>query len=176
VAGARFIGEHAGGPGELPLRKSLAPAAFTEDLKEQLETLAAAHILEPGETAEQGWLVQGSIDEVDAGSSGDRALAPITYPGLGRSHVKIHVRVLDLDHHAVVADSKDAGVLSRHGHVIYEFDVAGGSHGTGPWGSITAPGLGYSALFDYHNSAERICRVISPDPYRYGDRTSPTTQ
>jgi Domain of unknown function (DUF4410) len=176
VAGAEFVGAHAGGPGELPLRESLAPAVFSEDLKEQLETLAAAHVLEPGEVAEQGWLVEGSIDKVDAGNGAKRLFAPPFYPGLGRSHVKIHVRVLDLDHHAVAVDSKDSGALTRRGRVIYEFDVAGGSHETGPFGSITAPAGGYSAYFDYQNSAERICRVITPDPFKYGARTTPTTQ
>jgi hypothetical protein len=52
--------------------------------------------------------------------------------------------------------------------------VAGGSHGTGKFGSVTAPGLGYAVTFDYRNAAERIYEALTPDEYRYGLRDSPT--
>src|SRR6478736_2242097 len=40
VEGAEFTGEHAGGPGERPIRKSLAPAEFAIALQEELEKIA----------------------------------------------------------------------------------------------------------------------------------------
>ena len=163
VEGAVFIGLHEGGVGERPLRQSLAPAEFTEDLKEELEKLAPARILQPDEVASQGWLVEGSLDEVDAG-----------HHELGRSHIKIHVRVIDLDHGATLVDSKNSSSLHRHGRIIYEFDLAGGSHKSIFYGSVYAPGTGYATPFDYRNAAERIRTAIEPDPLRYGKRMSPT--
>lgn len=164
VEGAEFRGEHAGGPGELPIRKSLAPAEFSIALKEELEKLAPTRILKDDEVATQGWLVDGAFDLVDAGR-----------PSLSvGSRIQIHVRITDLGTPAVAADTKDASTLSRRGQVIYEFDVAGGSNMGGFRGSIYAPGTGYATPFDYRNAAERIRHAIEPDPHRYGQRTSPT--
>lgn len=172
VEGAEFIGHHSGGIGERPIRQSLAPAEFASALKEELEKLAPTHVLGSDETATLGWLVEGSIDRVDAGSRLLRA-API--PGAnphGRSHIAVHVKVIDLSHGLVAVESKGGGTLHRHGRVIYEFDVAGGSRGSGAQGTVTGPGLGYSAPFDYRNTAERIRYALEPDPHRYGLRTS----
>ena len=178
VSDCTFIGRHHSA-GELPIRKSLAPAEFTEDLKEQLELLAPALVLKDGDVPNNGWLVEGSIDLVDAGQPGVRAIPGNLF--CGASHIMIHVRVIDLDaRRGVTVDSKDAsgtqtlGVKTRKGVVIYEFDVAGGSHMTGKFGSITAPGLGYAAPFDYRNAAERIYEALAPDEFKYGLRDSPT--
>lgn len=177
VTTADFRGAHAGGRGERPIRQSLAPAEFFDALKDELEKLAPARILQDDETAPLGWLVEGTIDKVDAGSPVGRAVGvPMANP-IGRSKIKIHVRIIDLDHRGRLADTKEAkdgGSLHRHGQVIYEFDVEGGSKSTGAYGSVTAPALGYSAPFDYRNAAERIRTAINPDPHRYGYRTSPT--
>ncbi len=57
-------------------------------------------------------------------------------------------------------------------HVIYEFDMAGGSHEQGPLGTVRASGLGKATPFDLRNAAERVLVALSPDPYRYGARAS----
>lgn len=182
VSDCTFIGRHHS-PGELPIRKSLAPAEFTECLKEELEKLAPALVLKDGDTPTSGWLVEGSFDLVDAGHPGLRA-EPLNLWGGGASHIRIHVRVIDLDARNVAAiDAKDVtdnGTAQclpaklSHGAIIYEFDVAGGSHLTGKFGSITAPGLGYAPIFDYRNAAERIYEALTPDEFKYGLRDSPT--
>ena len=56
--------------------------------------------------------------------------------------------------------------------VIYEFDMAGGSRGQGKLGTIRASGLGKATPFDLRNAAERVMLVLSPDPHRYGARSS----
>jgi hypothetical protein len=174
VSTADFRGAHAGGRGERPIRQSLAPIEFSEALKEELEKLAPTRILQEDESAPLGWLVEGTIDKVDAGSPVGRAIGvPMANP-IGRSRIRIHVRIIDLDHRATLVEAKSGGSLARHGRVIYEFDVAGGSKATGAYGSITAPALGYSAPFDYRNAAERIRTAINPDPHKYGQRTTPT--
>ena len=43
-------------------------------------------------------------------------------------------------------------------------------------GSIYAPGLGYAEPFDFKNAAERIMLALNTDPFRYGDRSSPSVQ
>lgn len=174
VEAAEFRGRHKGGIGERPLRKSLAPAEFGIALKEELEKLAPTRLLQEDEAAPVGWLVEGSIDEVDAGNEVHRTLGglPAANP-FGRSHIKIHVRVIDLDHVSRRVDAKGGGTLSRRGQIIYEFDVAGGSRWSGLRGSIYAPGTGYATPFDYRNAAERIRSAINPDEHRYGERTSP---
>jgi len=182
VSDCTFIGRHHSA-GELAIRKSLAPAEFAEILKEELEKIAPAVVLKDGDTPDNGWLVEGSLDLVNSGHPGTRA-EPGNLFADGASHIKIHVRVIDVAARNVVAadqkDQKDAGgtdtqpVNGRHGVVIYEFDVAGGSHGTGKFGSVTAPGLGYAVTFDYRNAAERIYEALTPDEYRYGLRDSPT--
>jgi hypothetical protein len=174
VEGAEFVGNHAGGPGERPIRKSLAPAEFSIALQEELEKLAPTRILKDDEVATHGWLVDGAFDVVDAGKPAHRALPfPAANPN-GQSRIQLHVRITDLGSRSVAVDDKDGSTLSRRGQVIYEFDVAGGSRASGARGSIYAPGLGYSAPFDYRNAAERIRHAIEPDPHRYGVRTSPT--
>lgn len=175
-----FIGRHHSA-GELPIRKSLAPAEFTGILKEELEKIAPALVLKDGDMPDNGWLVEGSIDLVDAGHPAERAESGNLF-GDGASHIQIHVRVIDLDARNVAAtDAKDAkdvtvtqthAVKVSHGAVIYEFDVAGGSHATGKFGSVTAPGLGYAVTFDYRNAAERIYEALTPDMHRYGLRDS----
>ena len=178
VNGCVFKGRHHS-VGERPIRKSLAPAEFTEILKEELEKIAPALVLKDGDTAESGWLVEGSLDEVNSGRPGTRA-EPLNPWGDGSSRVKIHVRVIDLDAHKVAqTDNKDSGTQTHavkrgHGAVVYEFDVIGGSKGTGKFGSITAPGLGYAPTFDYRNAAERIYEALTPDAHRYGVRSSMT--
>jgi hypothetical protein len=172
VEGAEFTGYHAGGRGERPIRQSLAPAEFSQILKEELEKLAPARVLRPGEVAPEGWLVEGSLDVVHAGNPVKRLFGPPAVNPIGRSRVQIHVRVTDLGGRVVASDEKDSGTLSRRGQVIYEFDVAGGSRFTGKRGSVTAPGLGYAVPFDYRNAAERIRHALEPDPHRYGLRTS----
>jgi len=173
-----FVGRHHS-LGERPIRKSLAPAEFTEILKEEAEKIAPAMVLKPGDTPENGWVMEGSLDEVNSGRPGTRA-EPLNLWGDGASHIMIHVRVIDLGaHNGVAADQKDSGVKThavkaRHGAVIYEFDVAGGSGITGKFGSVTAPGLGYAPTFDYRNAAERICEALTPDPHKYGSRESAT--
>jgi hypothetical protein len=167
------VGNHRGGIGERPIRHSLAGRNFAESLKEELEKLAPAMVIESNEHPTEGWLVDGSIDVADNGCHYGRALFPFDKAGLARSHVRIHVRIRDIGH-VVVADDKDASKLGRRGNVIYEFDLVGGSGWTGHHGSIYAPGLGDAEPFDFKNAAERVMMALSIDPHRYGVRTSPT--
>jgi len=127
--------------------------------------------------------VEGSLDLVDAGHPGTRAEPLFDLCGDGASHIKIHVRVIDLEaRNVAVTDSKDAkdigdtqmqAVRSGQGAVIYEFDVAGGSHLMGKFGSVTAPGLGYAPTFDYRNAAERIYEALTTDEFKDGLRDGP---
>jgi hypothetical protein len=178
VEDCTFIGRNHS-PGELAIRKSLAPAEFGIALKEELEEMAPAMVLKAQETPTTGWLVEGSLDLVDAGHPDTRADL-FNLDGDGASHIRIHVRVIDLDaKNAIATDAKDSGtqthaVRTQNGVVIYEFDVAGGSEDTGKFGSTTAPGLGYAAMFDYRNAAERIHEALTPDEFRFGIRDSPT--
>jgi hypothetical protein len=66
----------------------------------------------------------------------------------------LHVRVTDVD----------------RGLVVYEFDMAGGSHLQGRGGTVKASGIGFARPFDLVNAAERIYLVLSPNPFRYGTR------
>ncbi|MGA3169381.1 MAG: hypothetical protein ABSE62_00045 [Chthoniobacteraceae bacterium] len=169
--------------GQSAILQSLAPAVFAEDLKEELEKLAPALVLKPGDYPTTGWLVEGSFDLVNAGNPMIRS-APCNFAGNGRSYIQIHVRILDMGAHSgIVVDSKDVGVgagaqtqpvKTRHGIVIYEFDLAGGSRLTGFLGSVTAPGLGYAPPFDYRNAAERVYEALDPDEFEFGLRDSPT--
>ncbi len=178
VSQAEFKGHHGETAGEKPLRRSLAPAEFAEALKEELEKLAPAIVLKDDEVppAGPGWLVTGYFDEVHAGSPILRAAFPSPNP-VGRSRVRIHVQILDLEHSRRVA-SKNAALatdtLERRGNMIYEFDVAGGSGASGHLGSLKAPGLGYATPFDYRNAADRIAHAITPDPHQYGLRHTST--
>jgi hypothetical protein len=182
VSDCTFVGRHHS-LGERPIRKSLAPAEFTEILKEQLEKMAPALVLKNGDTPDNGWLVEGSLDLVNSGRPGSRSM-PLNLWGDGASHIQIHVRITDLDaQNGASPDQKDAKdsdetvthpVKARKGAVIYEFDVAGGSKLTGKFGSVTAPGLGYAVTFDYRNAAERIYEALTTDEFKYGTRESVT--
>ena len=158
--------------GEKALRRSLAPAAFSDALKLEMEKMAPALVLADDETAPTGWLVESNLEVVHAGSPALRAL-PLPF-GQGRSTVRIHVRITDMEHHHHRIDSKDMSKGVANGNVLYEFDLYGGSHLQGPHGSIYAPGLGYAEPFDFKNAAERVMLALSTDPFRYGDRSSPS--
>lgn len=170
-----YIGKHTGGPGERPIRRSLAPAEFAIDLRNELSKMAPALVLKDDEVAHVGWLVTGDFELVDAG---DPNLRGWVGWGAGRSRVKLHVRVIDLESRKARGDAKEADasreLAKGRGNIIYEFDVAGGSNASGSMGSIYAPGLGYSVPFDFKNAAERIRMALTPDPHRFGDRTSTT--
>jgi hypothetical protein len=174
VESTEYVGDHAGGPGERPIRHALAPAEFSNILKEELEKLAPARVLLDDEAATQGWLVEGTLEVVDAGNPTGRAFGLPQLNPVGKSRIVAHVRVRDLGSKSSRSDDKDSGTLRRRGQVIYEFDVAGGSNLSGARGSIYAPGLGYSVPFDYRNASERIRQALEPDPHRYGYRSSTT--
>jgi hypothetical protein len=151
---AIFKGDEAASDGEMPIRKALTPVEFAGDLKEQLEKLAPVRILRGDETPRTGWLVEGEFTMVDGGSPTGRFFLG-TF-GVGRSFLAMHVKVTDVD----------------KGSTVYEFDIAGGSHGQGHHGTIRASGLGRATPFDLVNAAERIYLVLEPNAFRYGARTS----
>lgn len=160
-----FRGDHHGeGPKEIT--RAQAPRVFAEALKEELEKIAPTHILEDDEVAPTGWLVEGELQVVDGGNPWLRGVPIAGVLGAGRSGILTHVQISDVTRHAH-ADGKGG---SRN--TVYEFDVAGGSRNTGRFGSVMAPGLGYSVPFDYRNTAERIYQTLAPDFARYGARTS----
>ena len=162
------------------LRKSLAPVEFANDLQEELSKLAPAMVLQANETPTTGWLVEGEFEVIDGGDSAGRC-TPAGQFAHGRSHLRLHVRITDVDRLGERADSK-AGVTSsrsvwtRKGAIVYEFDVTGGSRATGQMGSIYAPGHGEAIPFDFRNAAERIMLALSPDPFRYGFRQTPALE
>jgi hypothetical protein len=172
VSSTEYKGLHRGGWGERPIRQSLAGRNFAESLKEELEKLAPARILEDDERAVEGWVVEGSIDVADNGHGGGRMMIPFDKFGLAQSEVRIHVRIHDVGGAHVAAD-KNYGALGKHGGIIYEFDLAGGSRLSGHDGQIYAPGSGDAEPFDFKNAAERVMMALSTDPHRYGIRTSP---
>jgi hypothetical protein len=151
---AIFRGDETVSEGEMPIRKSMVPVAFAENLKEELEKLAPARILEANEMPHVGWLVEGEFQLIDGGDPDVRFW--LTPTEAGRSHLLLHVRVTNVE----------------KGRVIYEFDMAGGSHDQGRWGTVLASGLGKATPFDLRNAAERIMLVLSPDPFRFGARSS----
>ncbi|HEX4665981.1 MAG TPA: DUF4410 domain-containing protein [Chthoniobacterales bacterium] len=151
---AIIAGDIAASHGEVPIRTSLIPLQFAGDLKEELSKLAPARIIEADEVPPVGWVVEGQFDLVDGGSPVGRFF--LGNFGVGRSFLALHVRVSDVATH----------------RVIYEFDMAGGSHLQGKLGSIRASGLGRATPFDLRNAAERVLLVLSPDPFRYGARAS----
>jgi hypothetical protein len=173
VSSTEYVGEHRGGWGERPIRQSLAGRNFADNLKEELEKLAPAMVIEDDERPVEGWLVEGSIDVADNGHPAGRGFFPFGRFGAGQSHVRIHVRIRDLGG-AYVEGSKATGALGKRGSVVYEFDLAGGSRLSGHAGSIYAPGTGDAEPFDFKNAAERVMMALSTDPHRYGLRTSPT--
>ena len=73
------------------------------------------------------------------------------------SHLSLHVRVTDVERHTVV----------------YEFDMAGGSEGQGPFGTLRASGLGKPTHFDLRNAAERMYLTLSTNPQKYAAHSSP---
>jgi hypothetical protein len=171
---APFKGNH-GSDGVRPIRRSLAPAEFSKAVKEELEKMAPAMVIADDEIPETGWLVESEIEYVHAGSPTLRGVPVAGRPfGAGRSKVKIHVRVTDLEGRYV---TNDKGLSkSGSGRVIYEFDLDGGSNSTGMIGSIYAPGVGYATPFDYKNAAERVLYALSVDPHGYGTRSSTTAR
>jgi hypothetical protein len=172
VSTTEYKGYHRGGWGERPIRQSLAGRNFAESLKEELEKIAPAMIIEDDERPAGGWLVEGSIDVADNGHGGGRGMVPFGKFGLGQSEVRIHVRIRDMGGNYVDAD-KATGALGKRGSVIYEFDLAGGSRLSGHDGQIYAPGTGDAEPFDFKNAAERVMMALSTDPHRYGVRSSP---
>ncbi len=179
VTYTEFKGRHRGGPGERPIRRSLAGREFAEILKEEVEKIAPAMVIESNEIPRTGWIIEGELDIVHAGSPTLRAVSgPF---GFGESRVQIHVRVIDVAARGSLAvvskDKGDAEAVSTQTSsdgVIYAFTLDGGSRATGAHGSIAAPGLGNAVPFDYRNAAERVYMALSRDPMRYGVRNSPT--
>jgi hypothetical protein len=172
VSATEYKGYHRGGWGEKPIRQSLAGREFADNLKEELEKLAPAMVIENDERPVEGWLVEGSIDVADNGHGGGRGMIPFGKFGMAQSEVRIHVRIREVGGADVAAD-KGTGALGKHGNVIYEFDLAGGSRLSGHDGQIYAPGTGDAEPFDFKNAAERVMMALSTDPHRYGVRTSP---
>jgi hypothetical protein len=154
IDSAIFRGDEAASDAEMPIRKALTPVAFAENLKEELSKMAPARILEDDEVPKVGWLVEGQFDLVDGGSPVGRFF--FGQFGAGRSFLALHVKVTDVRKH----------------RVIYEFDMAGGSRGQGKLGTVRASGLGKATPFDLRNAAERVLLVLSPDPFRFGARSS----
>jgi hypothetical protein len=168
---AHFKGHHGDSFGEHKIRRSLAPVAFSKALREEMEKIAPAMVVDDDEVPTTGWLVESNLEWAHAGSQTLRALfGPI---GLGHSCLKVHVRITDLDGHTVATSDKD---MSKGGsnNVVYEFDVSGGSSISGAVGSTYAPGLGNPEEFDYKNAAERIYYALSIDPQKFGTRTVPS--
>jgi hypothetical protein len=112
VSDCTFTGKYVA-PAERSIKESLAPAIFAEDLKEELEKIAPAIVLKPGDYPTSGWLVEGSIDNVDAGHPGMRGDPFTSQLRVGASHIAIHVRVIDLDlSRSKSYDSKDVGSVT----------------------------------------------------------------
>lgn len=154
IDNATFTGDQTASDGEMPLRKALTPVSFAGTLKESLEKIAPARVLEDDETPRVGWLVEGEFTLVDGGSPLGRFF--FGHLGAGRSFLAMHVRVTDVE----------------KGMVVYEFDVSGGSRLQGPAGTVRASGLGRATPFDLVNAAERIYVALSPNVDRYGTRSS----
>ncbi|MGH8092130.1 MAG: DUF4410 domain-containing protein [Chthoniobacterales bacterium] len=154
IDSAILRGDEAESDAEMPIRRALTPVAFADDLKEELSKMAPARVLLEDETPKLGWLVEGQFDLVDGGSPVGRFF--LGQFGVGQSFLALHVKVTDVEEH----------------RVIYEFDVAGGSHGQGRLGTVRASGLGKATPFDLRNAAQRILLVLSSDPFRFGARSS----
>lgn len=150
---AIFKGDQTPSDGEMPIRKALTPIEFAGTLKEHLELLAPARILQDDETPRTGWLVEGEFTMVDGGDPVGRFFLG-TF-GVGRSFLALHVKVTDVD----------------KGITVYEFDMDGGSRGQGRHGTIRASGLGRATSFDLVNAAQRIYHVLEPNVHRYGARS-----
>jgi hypothetical protein len=177
---AKFKGNH-GHVGEKPIRRSLAPAEFSVALKEQMEKMAPAMVLKDDEEPTTGWLIESDLEWVHGGSPALRSIPVVNHLGPGRSYVRIHVRITDLDRRNPSIDAKKEistgaakEVVGQNGPVIYEFDLAGGSRMAGIDGSIYTAGLGQERPFDFKNAAERVYMALSVDPHKYGVRSEPT--
>src|SRR6266446_1850434 len=85
---AVFKGDQTPSHGEMPIRKAHTPIEFAGDLKEQLELLAPARILQDDETTRTGWLVEGEFMLVDGGDPVGRFFLG-TF-GVGRSFLALH--------------------------------------------------------------------------------------
>lgn len=175
---------HAGSNPNGEVGKSLAPLKFAQILQEELGKIAPSMVLKDDEHPTIGWLVEGELECIDSGSRTTR-LIPLfgTLGKLGTSTMVMHVRVTEMrpEARALTTDAKEgvsvaSGVNRVEGRVVYEFDVAGGSNHTGRFGSVDAPASGDSVSFDFHNAAERIMIALSPDPFRYGVRSSPVAR
>ena len=77
----------------------------------------------------------------------------------------VNSNVSSLAMHVIVTD------VEKH-RVIYEFDMAGGNHGQGVFGTIRGSGGRFATSFDLRNAAERILLVLSPDVFRFGARST----
>jgi Domain of unknown function (DUF4410) len=154
IDNAVFKGDQTASDGEMPIRKALTPVEFAGDLKEQLEKMAPVRILKDDETPRTGWLVEGEFMLVDGGEPLGRFFLG-TF-GVGRSILALHVKVTDVD----------------KGMVVYEFDMAGGSRFQGRHGTLRSSGLGHATPFDLVNASERIYLVLSPNAFRYGQRSN----
>lgn len=153
IAGAEF--DVCNPAGNTPIRESLAPIEFANDLQEELAKIAPATVLKPCESAPLGWLVDGEFRLVQTGYNPEW-WSPLGDTVSRQSCLVLHVRVKDV----------------QCNRVVYEFDVAGGTKGS-PFGSIYKPGMGYPLPFDFRNTAELIALTMTPDPFRYGVRSSP---
>jgi hypothetical protein len=160
---ASFTGNH-GTEAKRTIREAQDGVVFANILKEELEKIAPTTVLQPGESADGGWLVKGSLEVVDGGNPWGRGT--LGHFGVGRTGILVHVRVLDADRSGH-SDGKGAS-----SNTLYEFDVAGGSRLQGPAGTIMASGLGVAAEFDYRNAAGEIGKTLNPDYERYGVRSS----
>jgi hypothetical protein len=149
IDAAVFEGDQGASEGEMPIRKALAPVELAQDLKQELEKMAPTRILRDSETPRLGWLVEGHFERVDGGEPWERFGAG--WFGAGRSFLALHVRVTDV----------------RHGVVVYEFDMAGGSGEQGPFGTLRSAGMGHETHFDLRNAAERIYIALNANPFRY---------
>jgi hypothetical protein len=160
-----FRGNHHG-EGQKALYQAQAPSMFSDILREELEKIAPTYILKDNEYPTTGWLVEGELQVVDAGSPYLRAVPVAGKLGAGRSGILTHVQISEVN------GNGDSDGKGGKRNTLYEFDVAGGSRLTGRHGQVMAPGLGYAVPFDYRNTAERIYQALTPDYARYGARTS----
>src|SRR5204863_1061069 len=94
IDSAIFRGDEATTDAEMPIRKSLTPIAFAEDLKEELNKMAPTLVIVDNEVPNVGWLVEGRFDLVDGGSPVGRFF--LGNFGVGRSMLALHVKVSDV--------------------------------------------------------------------------------
>jgi len=150
---AVFEGDQANSEGEMPIRKALSPVELAEDMKQDLERIAPARIINDHQTPRAGWLVEGRFERVDGGSPLGRFFIG-NFEG-GRSFLALHVKITDVS----------------LGEVVYEFDMAGGSGDQGRLGTLRASGLGKAIHFDLRNASERMYIVLSTNPYRFAQHS-----